>query len=94
MKTFRSQGVVSPMTPPSSTPTLGLDITAGGPPATTLVAGPDGELTGPWQLNYERGIAAFARALAAELVTLGNAQLAHDLENLAEELEALVELGR
>ena len=91
MKTFRSQGFVSPMTPPSSTPTLDLGTCACAcsPPAITLLACPDGELTVPWHVNCERGKAAFARALAAELATLGDAEFADDLEHLADELDDL-----
>ena len=77
------------MTPPSSTPALDLGTCACGSPAITLLAGPDGELTVPWHLNCERGTAAFARALAAELASLGDAEFADDLENLAAELDDL-----
>jgi len=61
------------MTPPTSTPTLDLGTRACGQAAITRLA----------------GNAAFARALAAEFATMGDAEVAYDLENLAAELDDL-----
>jgi hypothetical protein len=61
------------MTPPSSSATLDLGTSACGPAAVTRLAAK----------------AAFARALAAEFATMGDAKSAQDLEVLAEELDDL-----
>ena len=58
------------MTLPSSAPTLDLGTGACGPAAVTRLT----------------GTAAFALALAAEFATMGDAEAAYDLENLAAEL--------
>ena len=61
------------MTPPSSTPILDVGTWACGPAAVIRLAAK----------------AAFARTLAAEFATMGDAKSAYDLEHLADELDDL-----
>ena len=44
---------------------------------------------GPAAVTRLAGTAAFALALAAEFATMGDAEVAYDLENLADELDDL-----
>jgi len=70
------------MTQPGRTPTLDLDLDLGtwacGQAAVTRLAAK----------------AAFARALAAEFATMGDAKVAYDLEHLADQLDDLRAVGR